>query len=273
MEKNYLNFGIMQGRLSQKENLPLQSFPYEWEEEFSRAKELGFSKIEWLIDKEISYSNPLFSAEGRKKILEIKKNKEININTLCAHFLINGKILKNNQESDNIRSFFIETLKLAPLIGVKYLSIPLIEEMSLNKKDICLEIKYFLKEIIKEIKVEILIEADLKNFEIIDFIESIGSTKIGILYDTGNATKNNFIFSQEFPSISKMVKEIHIKDFDIKSKKSVRLGNGDTDFRDIFKTITKHQWEGPIILETPIFYDWYKEAYLNLNYIRKFLQT
>ena len=263
----------MQGRLSKKENLPLQSFPYEWEEEFSRAKELGFSKIEWLIDKEINYSNPLFSEKGRKKILEIKKNKEVSINTLCAHFLINGKILKNNQESDNVRSFFIETVKLAPLIGVKYLSIPLIEEMSLDKKDVFLEIKNLLKEIVKEIKVEILIEADIRNHKIIDFIESIGSTKIGILYDTGNATKNDFIFSKEFASISKFIKEIHIKDYDIKSKKSVRLGNGDTDFKDIFKTIKELQWKGPIILETPIFNDWHNEAYLNLKYISSFLQN
>ena len=65
--------------------------------------------------------------------------------------------------------------------------------MSLDKKDVFLEIKNLLKEIVKEIKVEILIEADLKNYEIIDFIESIGSTKIGVLYDTGNATKNNFM--------------------------------------------------------------------------------
>ena len=38
----------MQGRLSQKENLPLQSFPFEWEQEFSRARDIGFMKIEWL---------------------------------------------------------------------------------------------------------------------------------------------------------------------------------------------------------------------------------
>ena len=135
----------MQGRLSQKDNLPLQSFPNEWEEEFSRAKDLGFSKIEWLIDKESSYSNPLFSTNGRKKILEIKKNNQINIETLCAHFLINGKILKNNKEGDNVRSFFLETVKLAPLIGVKYLSIPLIEEMSLKKKSCIFGDKEFTK--------------------------------------------------------------------------------------------------------------------------------
>ena len=46
----------MQGRLSQKNNLPLQSFPFNtWENEFYRAKTIGFNKIEWLVDKEFDY--------------------------------------------------------------------------------------------------------------------------------------------------------------------------------------------------------------------------
>ena len=52
----------MQGRLSQKKNLPLQSFPHDtWREEFYRAKKIGFTRIEWLIDIENDYKNPIFS--------------------------------------------------------------------------------------------------------------------------------------------------------------------------------------------------------------------
>ena len=59
---NRLSFGIMQGRLSQKIDLPLQSFPHDsWENEFSRAKELGFKRLEWLVDIENDYNNPIFS--------------------------------------------------------------------------------------------------------------------------------------------------------------------------------------------------------------------
>ena len=61
--------GIMQGRLSQKSNSPLQSFPINsWEFEFNRANKIGFKKIEWLIDKENDYNNPFFSKKDRQKI-------------------------------------------------------------------------------------------------------------------------------------------------------------------------------------------------------------
>ncbi len=262
----------MQGRLSQKENLPLQSFPHEWEQEFSRARDVGFMKIEWLVDKEMFYENPLFSGFGRSKIIEIKKRNKIDIETLCAHFLINGKILSNNFESDSTRKFFLETVKLAPIIGIKYLSIPLIGDMSLNKKEVFIEMKNLLKEIEGELKLEILIESDLGSYKILDFIESIGSSKIGILYDTGNATKNKLLFNKEFSLLKEFIKEIHIKDFDIKAKKSVRLGCGDTDFKEIFKTIKKYHWKGPIVFETPILKDWSKEASLNLEFILNILK-
>ena len=188
----------MQGRLSQKENLPLQSFPVEWEQEFSRARDIGFMKIEWLVDKEMFYGNPLFSDVGRSKIIKIKERNKIDIDTLCAHFLINGKILSNNLESDSIRKFFLETVKLAPLIGIKYLSIPFIGDMSLNKKEVFIEMRNLLKEIEGELKIEILIESDLESYKILDFIESVGSSKLGILYDTGNATKQNFYLTKNF---------------------------------------------------------------------------
>lgn len=262
----------MQGRLSQKDNQSLQSFPNRWEDEFKRAKDIGFKKIEWLVDK-FNNKNPLFSEDGRKKITEISNRNEIKIDTLCAHFLINGEIINNTLESDIVRNYLMETIKLAPLIGVKYLSIPCIENMSLKDNNVLAKIKNLFNEILNESKIEIIIESDLSSYELLNFIESIGSTKIGILYDTGNATRNKLLFKNEFPLIANYIKEIHIKDFDLKSKKSVRLGRGHTDFKDIFKHIKKYNWEGPLVLETPVFKDWEKEANFNLSYMLKISQS
>ena len=100
--------GIMQGRLSNKGDLPLQSFPIEtWEEEFFRAKDIGFSKIEWLIDKDNDYRNPLYSPLGRQKIIDLSEQSGIKIETLCAHFLIDGKILNKHTESKSVKNFFL----------------------------------------------------------------------------------------------------------------------------------------------------------------------
>ena len=259
----------MQGRLSNKGSFPLQSFPSDtWAEEFIRAKKLGFSKIEWLIDKNNDYNNPLYSKEGRGKIIDISDQSGIKIDTLCAHFLIDGKILKKNQESENVKNFFFETIQLAPLVGIKFISIPLIEDLSLKNKVVFKELKNLLKEVTEKFEIEILIETDLKNYENLNFIKSIGSDNINILLDTGNLTKNNFDFQEEFTKFHKKIKEIHIKDYSLKEKKSVRLGSGDTDLVYIFNTLKRFSWEGHIIFETPIFENWYAEAISNLNHIK-----
>ena len=40
---------------------------------------------------------------------KLREEIRLIIDTLCAHFLINGKILSNNLESDSIRKFFLQT--------------------------------------------------------------------------------------------------------------------------------------------------------------------
>ena len=260
----------MQGRLSNKENYPLQSFPYgTWENEFNRANKIGFKNIEWLVDKENDKNNPLYSKKGIERIKKIKKQNEINIETLCAHFIINGGILKTNYESRKIKNYFLEIMKFASSIGIKYVSMPLMDKISLKNKDVKNEIEIFLHEIINESEVDILIETDIPNLETFSFAKKFKSNKVGIVYDTGNATKNNFSFKDDFPKIYSLVKEIHLKDFSRKLNQSVTLGFGDTNFIEIFKTIKHCKWNGFLILETPIFKDYEKEAKSNLNYIFK----
>ena len=143
--------------------------------------------------------------------------------------------------------------------------------MSIEKKDVFIELKNLLKEVTEKFDIDILIESDLKNHENLNFIKSIGSEKINILLDTGNSTKNNFTFEEEFTRFHKNIKEIHINDYSLKEKKSVRLGSGDTNLHYIFNTLKKFNWEGHIILETPIFENRFEEASLNLDYIKKFI--
>ena len=139
--------------------------------------------------------------------------------------------------------------------------------MSIRDKDVFIELKDLLIEVTEKFEIEILIESDLTNHENLNFIESIGSEKINILFDTGNSTRNNFTFEEEFTMFHKHIKEIDIKDYSLKEKKSVRLGSGNTNLGYIFSTLKKLNWEGNIILETPISKNWFKEASLNLHYI------
>ena len=104
------------------------------------------------------------------------------------------------------------------------------------------------------------------------FINKFNSEKIGILYDCGNAVRYNFSFKEDFKIIGNKIKEIHFKDYSNKLKKSVRLGTGNTNFFEIYSTLKKFKWVGPIIFETPIMNNWEIEAKENLNYAKEILE-
>ena len=97
--------------------------------------------------------------------------------------------------------------------------------MSLKKKSVRNKFIDIFKNIDNRHNIQILIESDLSNYDLVDFLRAIGDKNIGILYDTGNATKNKFSFKEQFTLLSENIKEIHIKDYCF-ILKSVRLGKG-----------------------------------------------
>ena len=58
------NLGFMQGRLSDLVNGKIQAFPWNnWENEFKSAKDINIRLMEWSIDMERLYENPLMNSE------------------------------------------------------------------------------------------------------------------------------------------------------------------------------------------------------------------
>ena len=135
-----------------------------------------------LIDIENDYKNPIFSSSYREEILWIAKENGIKIDSLCAHFLISGGILEKSGNSKNVKEYFYEILKFAPMIGVKNVSIPFMDQFSLRIKYVSEQIEVLLNEIISKFNINILIESDLSSEELNCFINKFNSEKIGILY-------------------------------------------------------------------------------------------
>ena len=66
--------GFMQGRLSPLENGKIQSFPWNnWEKEFEIGNKLKFNILEWTLDYDRLYFNPLMTNIGQKRIKQLKK--------------------------------------------------------------------------------------------------------------------------------------------------------------------------------------------------------
>jgi len=262
----------MQGRLSNKPSKQLQSFPWDsWKNEFSNAASLGFDTIEWLVDGNEDLSNPIASVEGRTYIRELVARHGIKVKSLCAHTFIDGKLLSTGPESNQAISHLKNILDWANALEVKMVILPAMDAMSLGTLFARERLADILKDVLTADGPAILLESDLSGRQLSEFVTSIGSNRLGVVYDLGNSHAMGFDCEADLSELGELVREIHIKDRKINNGPSQRLGIGGTPFRKSAQVLGLLGWQGPVVLETPIFKDWNEEAKHNLAFTRDWL--
>ncbi len=266
--------GIMQGRLSPQYSNYIQRFPEKhWSEEFKIAKKLKLNSIEWTLDYDKLFKNPIFDKNQIKKIKYQKKKYKIKVNSLTADCLMEKPFwkLKNEKFFD----IFVKIIDACSNLGIKYLVVPLVDNGSISDKKFENKlIKKLIENVkfIKKKKVIILFESDFNPPKLRNFINKLPKNVFGINYDTGNSASLGYDIENEFKCYGKNIKNIHIKDRIYKGK-TVRLGQGDVNFNKLKKILLKIKYKNNIILQTArgkknkdI-----EEIKINLKFLKKFI--
>ena len=245
--------GIMQGRLSKPLNGRIQSFPINtWEKEFYLAKEIGFELIEWVLDDKIK-DNPILNKSIFKKISQIRKETQIEINSICCDFFMINSLSKNSTsfKEKNLEIFNYLIEESCPSNNIKIIDLPLVGNESLKKKRISDDYKNLLLKLEKKIMNNNLIvslETDLNPFELKDFLKDFNKKAISVNYDTGNSAYWEFNVKQEFLSYGSLISNVHIKDCTPKDY-TVELGSGNVDFNEVFTLLSKNNYKADFILQ------------------------
>ena len=95
----------------------------------------------------------------------------------------------------------------------------------------------------------------------------------GINYDTGNSAGLNYDTNEEFKNYGRFIKNIHIKDRVLYGK-TIRLGNGNANFKNVVKNIYKINYKELLILQTARSEkknEDIKELRKNFNFLKKIL--
>jgi len=267
-------FGIMQGRLSDKVGMPLQSFPIqEWRIEFTRASELGFDNIEWLVDGVNDEFNPIFSSSGRQEIKGVISNSGVCVESICVHSLITGEILETSSIGSKAISNLKQLINFSNEIGIKRVIIPSMDNLSLSNESAASKMSSLLALLTKDTDIIFLLETDLSHKRIIKFINSLEVDNVGVLFDLGNANALRLDFPDEIRALAHLIGEIHIKDRRKSDGKSMRLGEAGTPFDLIRNELNQSNWYGPFVMETPIFDNWFDESIHNLKFARSFFES
>ena len=249
--------GIMQGRLSPSLMGKQQYFPSEtWEMEYGLAAELGFDSIEWVVDLDSFDHNPIFDKTGRQRIKTLQSRFDVSNLTVCADILKEKSLITDNSKLSVSAVDTLERLIFSSTeIGAKCLIVPLIDENSLNvlkrqiHTDQWSEVLKPILDIAKKQNIKLAIESDLPARELINWIDLVSHSSIGVNFDMGNTVASGYSIEDEILQLGSYIYGVHVKDRKAGGP-NVSLGQGDVDFELALKSLKNISYSGPLILET-----------------------
>lgn len=246
--------GFMQGRLSPIVDGRIQSFPWNtWQREFVDASRLGFSLIEWTLDQDDLYQNPLLMAEGRAEIMGLCARYGVEIPSLTGDCFMQQPFWRAPPEkSQSLMRDFISIARACQEIGAKLLVVPLVDNGSIESRDQEDVLVGFLVEqtdFLQSAGLRIAFESDFPPAALAAMMGRLSPSLFGVSYDIGNSAALGYSPRQEFAAYGSRIFNVHVKDRMIGGA-TVPLGAGSANFEEVFSQLASLHYKGNFILQT-----------------------
>ncbi len=244
----------MQGRLSPPIDGKIQAFPSEkWREEFPLGESCGFQLMEWTLDHQNLWENPLMTPEGRQEIRVLSARYGIRIESATADNFMQAPFFKRKgPECEERLSDLKELIEAAGHLGLKYIVIPVLDEgrmESPREREKLREGLNRLRPDLLSAQVKFVFESDLPPQELAEWIATYEADAFGVNYDIGNSAGSGFDSSKEFEAFGHRILNVHIKDRELHGT-TVPLGEGNANFDKVFQGLKKIGYQGNFILQT-----------------------
>lgn len=246
------SIGFIQGRLSPLVENKIQAFPAKhWQDEFRIASEYGFTSMEWTLDHDGLYENPLMLESGRRKIIALIQHYRLNIPSLTADFVMQKPFYKLGSKTKLLQDL-MSVISAASKVGVKFVVVPLVDNGSLESESQVYALHEGLQivsPLLSESGVKLIFESDYPPAALSAFIDPLPAALFGINYDIGNSAALGFDPEEEIYAYGHRIDNVHVKDR-ILLGTTVPLGTGNADFELVFSLLGKVSYSGNYILQT-----------------------
>lgn len=250
-------YGVMQGRLSAPEPGRFQAFPRSsWREEFLRARQVGFSYIEWIHDSYDEGANPIFSKDGRAELENLKSEHGIATPAICGDWFMDFPLIRCTEEERSIREGHLrELIPIARQIGAWKIVLPFVDNSRIVTEEERRTVVSILERSIslaEENQVELHLEADFDPLSFKQFLAVIPHSLVKVNWDSGNSSGLGYVASEEFAAYGDRIGSIHIKDRYRKPEGGIEtrpLGTGSADFKDVCHAIRSIGYKGGLTLQ------------------------
>jgi L-ribulose-5-phosphate 3-epimerase len=246
--------GFMQGRLSPPVGGRIQAFPWlSWHEEFALAERNGFRLMEWTLDQERLYENPLLTQQGQAHIRTLCRQHALAVPSLTGDCFMQAPFWKvSGAERERLQRDFVSIAAACAVVGISIIVMPLVDNGRLDSSAERNVLREFLERqegFLRERGLKVIFESDLGPAELADFIECFAPTTFGINYDIGNSAALGFDPAEEIAAYGARVVNVHIKDR-VLGGTTVPLGSGNANFDRVFAALSRVRYDGNYILQT-----------------------
>jgi L-ribulose-5-phosphate 3-epimerase len=241
--------GFMQGRLSPQVDGKIQAFPWtHWREEFALAGAAGFPLMEWTLDADRLYENPLMTEPGRAEIARLKARHGVEIDSLTGDFFMHAPFHKApGAERERRLSDLRAICKACAELGIRMLVIPLVDAGRIETPEQEADVLRTLQGLERS-GVSIVFESDYAPRALAAFIGKLGPG-FGINYDIGNSASLGYDPVDEIGAFGALIRNVHVKDR-VRGGTTVPLGTGNADFSAAFNALSRARYAGNYILQT-----------------------
>jgi len=239
----------MQGRLSTPVEGKIQAFPWStWQNEFYLLRESGLKVLEWTLDYDNLFHNPLFTSDGLMEIRELSSKFDISITSVTCDNFMQAPIFARAKQArttiDDIHRFF----QLAPE-EIRYWIWPLVDQgapRNSSEWDEMIEFLFDISPHLERSGSRILFETELDAQANKDFLKRLPPSCFGLNLDIGNTVANGFDPQEEFKLNYSRIYNIHIKDR-LCGGPTVPLGHGAVVWRNLRDPL--NDFKGNLILQ------------------------
>jgi L-ribulose-5-phosphate 3-epimerase len=249
-----MDIGFMQGRLCDRIDGKIQAFPWrDWELEFPRAQELDLTLMEWTLDQDRLYENPLMTLDGQARIRELSALYGVRVLSLTGDCFMQAPFYKvQGADREALLTDLRAILDASQQVGIRYVLIPLVDNGSLQtpeQETALLESILPLRQRLVDAGMKIVFESDFPASRLATFIDRLPYDAFGINYDIGNSAALGYSPLEEIGSYGRRIDNVHVKDRKLHGT-TVPLGTGNADFPTTFGALRKADYSGHFVLQT-----------------------
>lgn len=254
MRKPNRSIGFMQGRLCERVDEKIQAFPWgDWENEFPAAASIDLNLMEWTLDQERLYENPLMTVEGQKKIRALSNLHGLTIPSITGDCFMQEPFWKvDAQARASLQADFLAICRACATVGIRMIVVPLVDNGRLETVEQEDRLVGFLLEqqpFLAKHQLQVLFESDFTPHELARFITKLPTEQFGINYDIGNSAALGFNPTEEFSVYGSRVLNVHVKDR-VVGGPTVPLTTGSANFDAVFVALAQQSYRGRFIMQT-----------------------